>query len=1425
MKQLVRKVCGLFLAVAMVVTMIPEASMDVRAEDNVFTQQPSDAGIEEGSTETSKAVSWTTSFKMKKFVIFYEDGTQYSHNDSVNSKSFTAGVVPSTKRLYVRAWYGDGDSDYVDSNKFCVGNYIRDVRVAGFVKPEVGAKAIKTTDLYIPNNVNYSISNLTWYEFPEGAHNFDAKDPGTFLTYGDGDDLEFKALCYYRAVIQLNAKDSSTYMFDYRGSTAGITDDQFTHLSLNGGDSLISKTYSWVNGHDVGASSTFKLQTNTFELKQYTVNFDANNGTTETYGPQYVTEDENGEFLYALPTIETAGFTAPEGGTFTGWTVIKSDASELNVSAESIGTPAGTIQIDGDVTLKASWNIKYTLTFDANGGTGTMDPIVVTDGVALAGEDAPNEYTLPECGFTPPEGKRFVAWEVDGIATASPGVGIKIEVKSNRTIKPVWADVPKAIFDANGGTGTMADVVSEKVGDDYVVTLPECTFTAPEGASFFRWTYKNSSSQQYVRVAPGAKIPVTGNTSVKALWNKNLTITLSAGGGTGTMTATPVEYILGDDVPAQYELPVCTFTAPEGKVFDCWDISYENSSDETNNTPVTTPGLVKKITGNITLTALWVTDGWKVEYDPNGGTGVMAPSILNKGDKLSLPACTFTAPTGMEFDRWNIGETGAAGEEINVASNMTIMAMWKEQGKEKGEYWTISFVPGDGTGAMSKMIAEKGKTYNLILPVCQFTAPDGKIFDEWYFNDKVRGEEGDSVTVPSDVTYTAVWRDPISYTVTYLPGDGGTGTMPAETVKEGGIYTVPECSFTAPEGKEFDKWKVGYDKFFYAVPGDELPIDEIVMPDIDPNGIKVTATWKDKGDYWTVTFAPGVSGSGTMNPVTVTKGEKLKLPENKFEGLLGVTFDKWQIGSGEVYGNPGDEVTIEADTVVTAVWKALVPIHTGFDVVLSSESLPYTGYAVTPVVTVYDDYIILTEGVDYTLTWKNNVKVGTKASVTVKFTGNYAGKAVVKNFTITAADIDKAQKKAAEGIVGSVKTALTPVLYFGGAVLKENKDYELDWTDVDLNTAGDKTIKVKGKGSFAGSNTTVPLKLYDKSDNKISLTDKKVKIRIGTTTFLGTDPVPTVTYGSTPLTKDVDYEVHYWGMNYSNTAYVTVTGKGNYCGSKSASYKVNKDNLKTMDSDNKVKITVNNDNPVAFVKGGAKPSVKVEVYAYGFWAEQTEGISYKVAYSGNKALGGKASVKITGLGQLTGVATKNFTIVNKDISELEDNCFVGDIESTAAAADAYKKVKVAVFDTDGSELKEKTDYTLEWTAPVSGEATVTVKGTGKGYTGSFTKTYKVVDAGIGIQKAKISVLDANSKPIKMFIYKGTQIIPGQTEGTLKVATTGKGGKTLTLGEDYEIAGCVNNLNKGNGVLILKGKGTNCGLMTYKFKINAKTLKK
>ena len=72
----------------------------------------------------------------------------------------------------------------------------------------------------------------------------------------------------------------------------------------------------------------------------------------------------------------------------------------------------------------------YTVTFNANGGTGTMDAV----------ENLYGTFTIPENGFTAPEGKQFKGWAyaADGEIISETG----FDVHKDTILYAIWEDIP-----------------------------------------------------------------------------------------------------------------------------------------------------------------------------------------------------------------------------------------------------------------------------------------------------------------------------------------------------------------------------------------------------------------------------------------------------------------------------------------------------------------------------------------------------------------------------------------------------------------------------------------------------------------------------------------------------------------------------------------------------------------------------------------------------------------------------------------------------------------------------------------------------------------------------------------------------------------------------------------------------------------------
>ena len=226
--------------------------------------------------------------------------------------------------------------------------------------------------------------------------------------------------------------------------------------------------------------------------------------------------DENLQYkvypdLPCYGATEGTYFTAARASGWTGGTVSKVDGWDVltldnaRVKEVTYKYDTGNAKI-GKVafTLKTEVPAKYiTISFDPNGGTGTMKPMRVK-----AGEN----YTLPECTFTPPEGREFAGWlAVNGNVYPA---GHDVFSTYDQSLKATWKDKEAAeitiSFDPNGGTGTMQPM-KVKSGENF--TLPECTFTPPEGKEFAGWLAVNG------KVHPaGEVVTFSIGQSFKATW-------------------------------------------------------------------------------------------------------------------------------------------------------------------------------------------------------------------------------------------------------------------------------------------------------------------------------------------------------------------------------------------------------------------------------------------------------------------------------------------------------------------------------------------------------------------------------------------------------------------------------------------------------------------------------------------------------------------------------------------------------------------------------------------------------------------------------------------------------------------------------------------------------------------------------------------
>ena len=215
----------------------------------------------------------------------------------------------------------------------------------------------------------------------------------------------------------------------------------------------------------------------------------------------------------------------------------------------------------------------------------------------------------------------------------------------------------------------------------------------------------------------------------------------------------------------------------------------------------------------------------------------------------------------------------------------------------------------------------------------------------------------------------------------------------------------------------------------------------------------------------------------------------------------------------------------------------------------------YTGSPITPGFTIKLGTKTLTTPLQYTYTITNNTNVG-NGVITITGKNSYSGTATfyftIKSAGTTVTDLSTATVTLSQTSVaytGSAITSPVPTVKVGSTTLTKGTDYDVSYSN---NTnVGTATVTVTGKGSYAGTNSaTFSITALNLSNATIGA--------IADQTYTGSalTPAPTVKYGSKTLTAGSDYTVSYSNNTNAGTATVTVTGKGNYTGTKQATFKI-----------------------------------------------------------------------------------------------------------------------------------------------------------------------------------------------------------------------------------------------------------------------------
>ncbi|GAB6393950.1 MAG: hypothetical protein MdMp024_0262 [Bacteroidales bacterium] len=210
----------------------------------------------------------------------------------------------------------------------------------------------------------------------------------------------------------------------------------------------------------------------------------------------------------------------------------------------------------------------------------------------------------------------------------------------------------------------------------------------------------------------------------------------------------------------------------------------------------------------------------------------------------------------------------------------------------------------------------------------------------------------------------------------------------------------------------------------------------------------------------------------------------------------------------------------------------------------------WTGDSIKPAVEVKDGSAPLAPNADYTVAYTNNVKVGT-ATAAVTGKGNYAGSAV-GYFEILPRELASewileipAQTYTGDSIEPAVRVR------DGSKTLTPDTDYTIIYSK--NVQAGVATVRATGWGNYTGN----AYRYFDILPKEIAV-EWLEDVPAQTWTGRAIKPAIVVRDGDRTLASGTDYTVTYANnVNVGPEAWVSVTGMGNYTGTKSKKFSIN----------------------------------------------------------------------------------------------------------------------------------------------------------------------------------------------------------------------------------------------------------------------------
>lgn len=767
------------------------------------------------------------------------------------------------------------------------------------------------------------------------------------------------------------------------------------------------------------------------------------------------------------------------------------------------------------------------------------------------------------------------------------------------------------------------------------------------------------------------------------------------------------------------------------------------------------------------------------------GGGTVTPTGTQKVYEGSSITYTFTPNDGYEIDHVTLDSTTGTPLELdetgsytltNVTKNHTFYVWFK-----KIELYTVTF---DLNGAPGYVAPYKNLRLNSVVEEPKAPVYADHIFKGWYTSLRYDTKwDFSTKKVTGNTTLYALWEEVESavteeeFTVSDVEASKYTGDKVQPSVKvydgdkvlvSGKDYKVAYFNNTnanvLPEqAGSYDGQPFNPTKPYIQITGIKNYSGiarknfDIVKCSLDDENIKLTLA--DQGEPGKklkpfgslkfgkktlkegVDFTYKITGNGAVSPV-IGSGTASSI-NSVNEGTYTVTIK----GIGSFYGTLERTVIIRnkehllKNAKINLGKNIKKAAFTGSEISLTSSTV-----ASDDTYTVTMGKTVLTEGVDYTVQYKDNTNVGT-ASLIVNGIGNYYGYATAK-FTITGV--------AATTSNTSISGFRDTVTYTGEAITQDSVGVSVLGKalteDVDYKVSYKSNVN---KGTCAVSYTMLPSSGFTGTVKKnfiIAPVTLKNSMKDASMAYIEQDFSKNgavindniiLSYNGIGLVFNRDYTVSYSNNKAVGTGMVTIKGKGNYAGEITQKFDIIPYSIKQTDVAI-AHIACNNKNADTYVY---TPAVKIKVGNVSLKQNTDYTVAYKnnthgavSSYFTNGNNAPKAVVTIIGAGYAsdsfemflpiyeTGLTTSNTYI------EIGEAVYSGSqvkpkVTVYTGSAEAVKNAKKYHTTAGLKMLRKGIDYRASYgtnVTPGSGKGSVTVTGLAPSYGGIITQKFNIL---------------------------------------------------------------------------------------------------